>query len=321
MRAFCLLLLGGSMLAACGGSPTAPAPTAPAAPTPATTSATAPVITAFTADRNGVDPGGSTTLRWTISNATTASIDNGVGTVSSAAGSATVSPKADPTVYKLTATNGTGTVSSTVTVGVATLPTITSFTSNFWSGYSFDRAQLAWSISNATTATIDNGVNSVDPRSGTVLVSPADLRSPSDVDPSKTYTLTAANSHGSVSATVRLTVVPDLEYRFFLKDNPAYAGLYPGLETLLFWDPVAQGPRGSEQHGSGWMILPRSQKFWGVQPGQKVAATVWVGLGQGGAGAVTVQILRRGHIFLQGDTTPTTNANISDQWLNLAGLF
>src|SRR5215469_3853328 len=96
------------VLAACGGGASAAnnnsqggsAPTAELSASPAT-------ITA----------GQSSTLSWTTSNATSAQIDNGVGSVNLPNGSTMVSP-AKTTTYTLTASNSGGTVTAQATVTV-----------------------------------------------------------------------------------------------------------------------------------------------------------------------------------------------------------
>ena len=77
-----------------------------------------PVIASFAASPPSVAPGGSSTLSWSVSGATSLAIDQGVGAV--AGTSRSVSPTAT-TTYTLTATNGHGsaTARATVTVGTA----------------------------------------------------------------------------------------------------------------------------------------------------------------------------------------------------------
>jgi hypothetical protein len=75
----------------------------------------APVIASFTADAAIVAPGNSTTLRWSVTNATSLSIDHGVGPVSGA--SVVVTP-VDTTTYTLTATGAGGSKTATITVTV-----------------------------------------------------------------------------------------------------------------------------------------------------------------------------------------------------------
>lgn len=73
-------------------------------------------IDSFTADASSIAPGGSTVLRWTVANANSVSINNGIGVVSG--GAKTVSP-ASTTTYTLTVTGSDGkTASASVTVTV-----------------------------------------------------------------------------------------------------------------------------------------------------------------------------------------------------------
>lgn len=77
-----------------------------------------PVINSFFASPAVVLKGNSTTLSWSVSNASTVQIDQGIGTVT-ANGIKTVTPTTS-TAYTLTATNPSGWVSQTITVGVFT---------------------------------------------------------------------------------------------------------------------------------------------------------------------------------------------------------
>jgi hypothetical protein len=74
-------------------------------------------VTAFTASPDVVLSGGSSTLAWNVTDATSVSIDNGIGTVS-ATGTRSVTPTAT-TTYTLSATGSIGTITQTVTVTVA----------------------------------------------------------------------------------------------------------------------------------------------------------------------------------------------------------
>lgn len=77
----------------------------------------APEITTFTASPSLIASGESTTLAWQITGADTAEIDSGIGAVNTSSGSLTITP-ATTTTYTLTATNGGGSVTSEITVGV-----------------------------------------------------------------------------------------------------------------------------------------------------------------------------------------------------------
>ena len=61
--------------------PPPPPPSTPIATAPPTTAG--PVIASFTAEPSTIEPGQSSTLRWSISNATDMSIDHGIGAVQS----------------------------------------------------------------------------------------------------------------------------------------------------------------------------------------------------------------------------------------------
>ncbi|GEM_PF-436108 len=79
-----------------------------------------PVVNYFTANPPIISAGGSTTLSWDVSGATSVTIDPGVGSVASV-GTALVSP-ATSTNYTLTATNAMGWYSLTITVLVTGMP-------------------------------------------------------------------------------------------------------------------------------------------------------------------------------------------------------
>ena len=76
-----------------------------------------PEIETFTATPSLIASGGSTTLAWQITGADTAEIDHGIGAINAAAGSLVVSPT-NTTTYTLTATNGGGSTTAELTVGV-----------------------------------------------------------------------------------------------------------------------------------------------------------------------------------------------------------
>jgi hypothetical protein len=82
-----------------------------------------PIINSFSAIPSTITVGESSTLSWSVTDATSVTIDNGVGTVA-LSGSTTVSPTTT-TTYTLTATNSAGSVTATTTVTVSSLLTIT----------------------------------------------------------------------------------------------------------------------------------------------------------------------------------------------------
>jgi glucose/arabinose dehydrogenase len=143
-----------------------------------------------------VTQGLSAILSWDTTNATSVSIDQGIGAVGPT-GTRTVNPLAT-TTYHITATNsaGTGTASATLTV-IPPPPTVTANVSPTTIAAG-DPATLTWNTTNAGTVTIDQGIGVV-AASGTRIVSP-----PSTT----TYTVTVTNITGSATAAPTLTVNP-----------------------------------------------------------------------------------------------------------------
>ena len=76
-----------------------------------------PSVESFTAGPSTVTQGSPSSLRWSVSNATDISIDQGIGTLTSANGSRSVTPSVD-TTYTLVAKGLGGTTSASVTVNV-----------------------------------------------------------------------------------------------------------------------------------------------------------------------------------------------------------
>ena len=99
------------------------APVAPPPPPPPQAVKEAPkaaVISSFTAEPSTIVKGESSTLRWSVSNATSVKIDGGIGTVD-ASGSRSVSPT-ENTTYRMTASGAGGDAVAAVTVYVTTPP-------------------------------------------------------------------------------------------------------------------------------------------------------------------------------------------------------
>ncbi len=98
--------------------PPPPPPPPPVAPKPEPPKA--PMIVQFTAEPSSIERGQSSTLRWSVSNATDISIDQGIGTVD-ATGSRQVFPN-NSTTYTLTARGPGGSTSATASVSVTAPP-------------------------------------------------------------------------------------------------------------------------------------------------------------------------------------------------------
>ncbi|HEX7793571.1 MAG TPA: LamG-like jellyroll fold domain-containing protein, partial [Vicinamibacterales bacterium] len=152
--------------------------------------------------------GSSATLSWSTTNATSVTIDQGIGTVS-ASGSRTVSPSST-TTYTVTAANGASAATATATLTVTAPPpptaALTVAPTTISAGGS---ATMTWSTTNATSVVIDQGIGAV-AASGTRTVSPA---------ATTTYTLTATNSVANTTAVATLTVSPPSPSSWSLKFN------------------------------------------------------------------------------------------------------
>lgn len=115
--------------------------------------------------------------------------------------------------------------SARVTVTVRPPPVIESFTAAPTSISVGGSAALSWIISGALSASIDHGVGSVAPGSGSQTVSPA---------ATTTYTLTAVNASGSVSAQATVTVVP-VTRPVIASFVAAPGSIEPGQMAALSW--------------------------------------------------------------------------------------
>ena len=178
-------------------------------------------IVNFTATPTNIAPGEVSTLSWTTQNAKTVAI-SGVGTVS-ANGTTTVSPK-QTTTYTLTATANDGTqVTSavTVTVGSGGLPRILNFGATPTEIASGGQATLVWNVENATKVNISS-IGDVQP-SGSTPVNPT---------ATTTYTLTATNGQGSITATAVVSVGAQVKIINFTANPPSVA---PGQPVTLTW--------------------------------------------------------------------------------------
>ena len=167
----------------------------------------APIIVNFTANPTTINAGQSSTLSWQVTNADTVVITT-LGTVA-LNGSQAVTP-ATTTTYTLTATHGTqtATANATVTVNSGTsggLPVIVSFAPNPATIDFGQSSSLQWVVQNATTVTIDNAIGTVG-LTGSHAISPA---------ATTTYTITATNAVGSVTAKTTLTVITSVQILSF----------------------------------------------------------------------------------------------------------
>jgi hypothetical protein len=169
-----------------------------------------PVIESFKASPEQMLDGKSSTLSWSVKNATSVVIAPEIGTVATS-GSKVVSPSND-TVYTLVASNAAGTLYSNTSIGIlivgklefgipeiskGALPTIESFTASPESITAGNSSTLSWNVKNATSVIITPEIGLVS-ASGTKSVKPS---------VATMYTLVASNGFGMVSNPVTVTAV------------------------------------------------------------------------------------------------------------------
>jgi uncharacterized cupredoxin-like copper-binding protein len=162
--------------------------------------------------------GASSTLTWSTTNATTITIDNGVGS-KPASGTASVSPSVT-TTYTLTATGTGGTTTKTATVTVVPPPTVT-FTAIPSTVNPGQGSTLSWTTTNATNVSIDNGLGS-QPLNGSASVLPSQTT---------TYMLTATGTGGTTTRQVTVTVSSGPTLTFTASPSTINAG----QSTTLTW--------------------------------------------------------------------------------------
>ena len=263
-----------------------------------------PVIDTFTSDTLSINQGQSATLSWTTTNATTASIDRGVGIVSPN-GSFTVSPTVT-TTYTLTATNAYGSDTASLTITVTQLPTV-SIAANPELIATGGSTVLSWTSSNATSVTITPAIG----------VDPVPLRGSATVWPASTttYVITATNANGSVtdSVTVITGDVPVVD----ITATPAF--ISQGSSSTLSWT-AANADTVSIDQGIGTVAATGTRN---VTPAATTTYTITAGNAYGTVHAAvtvtvnrvpTVSIFASSTTITQGQTTTlswtTTDADI-----------
>src|SRR5205814_2341546 len=160
-----------------------------------------PVINDFQATPASVHLGNKTMLSWDVSGASQISIDQGVGVQQGHSVDVTPGAVGD-TTYTLTATGlgGTVTKATTVTVlGAVAKPVIESFTASPNDVPYNGATTLTWKVTGATALSVSDGTNHYDVTGltarGFTVGSAA----------SYTFTLSASNDGGTVTATALVT--------------------------------------------------------------------------------------------------------------------
>ncbi len=158
----------------------------------------APSVTGFVATPETVEYGQKTKLTWNVSGAQSVSIAPGVGVVTGKS-SIELVPSAT-TTYTLTAVNPIGTTTATTLVTVPK-PAVSNFKATPSTLEAGTTVTLSWEARGARSVKIDNGIGDVTGKNS-VAVMP--------LKPT-TYTLTASNDSGDVTAQVTLEVKPVIQ--------------------------------------------------------------------------------------------------------------
>jgi len=168
-----------------------------------------PKINKFEATPSVINQGEVTYLSWSVSNADSVSIDNGIGSVA-LTGEIPVSPN-NTTFYTLTATNFAGEASARTQIMVqgepttqpatptGTPPTIVTFYADRLMITPGEHVTLSWDVVDATDVTFED-VGQVSAKD-TITLSP---------DSTTTYVITATNSAGQAAAGITVVVQPSL---------------------------------------------------------------------------------------------------------------
>lgn len=154
----------------------------------------------LTAAPSSLTSAGTTTLSWTTTNATSASINNGIGSVSPVSGGSVSANVPGSTTFTLTVTGpgGTQTCEAPVTVTSVNPSPSCSLSLSASSINSGQSVVLSWVSANVTSGSIDNNIGTTSPVSaGSVTIFP-----PS----STTFNGIFTGPNGTVSCSIPLTV-------------------------------------------------------------------------------------------------------------------
>jgi YVTN family beta-propeller protein len=179
----------------------------------------APPTVTFSASPVTIPPGGSATLSWTTTNATSASIDQSIGTVA-LNGSKVVKPTVTKT-YTITVKGSGGTVMAKTTVMVAVAPPTVTFSAAPAIISPGQSSKLTWSVQNATSVSIDNGIGTVSANSSRTVTPTA----------TTIYTLNAKGTGGTTTSQTTITVAQPPIVTF----SAAPMSIKPGESSTLTW--------------------------------------------------------------------------------------
>ena len=211
--ALCALLL-----AACGGGSEADPPSQVQTP---------PTVT-LSSNVSSITSGGSVTLTWSSTDATSCTASGGWSGAKATSGSAPLGPLTANTTATLSCTGAGGTAQQSVTITVAAAtpaPTVT-LTANPTSVASGGSSQLTWSSTNATACTASGAWSGARATSGTASLGPLTANA------TATLSCTGTGGSGQQSVTITVTATPPLP-TVTLTANPTTVA--SGTSSQLTW--------------------------------------------------------------------------------------
>ena len=288
---------------------------------------TGPVISSFTASPSPITAGLSTTLSWDVSNATSLSIDNGVGSVSGLT-STVVSPTASVT-YHLTASNNDGSATTQTTVIVfpdtvaPSVPTNVIATPN-----SSSQVTLSWIASTDNVGVVGYEILRNGVQVG-AAETPVYLDSNLAADTTYTYAVAAYDAAGNISTWSQTGSVTTPRQA----DSAMYATIFPvgenpiseggrwinGKTVGLDWSDVATTPGlaiGTQTGSDGFDdSIAMLQGSWG--PDQTAMGTVHIAKRQTASAINEVEILLRWAISPHRATGYEVNFGTTGQYVQI----
>jgi len=227
-----------------------------------------PTIT-LSASSPSITQGGSTTLTWSSTNATSVSSSNfGATTIN---GTITVSP-ISTTTYNITVSGPGGSATASITISVSSLPTVTlsASSSSITQGGS---TTLTWNSTNATSVSSSNfGATTV---TGSISVSPSSTT---------TYNITVAGPGGSATASITISVSPPPTPSPTVSLSGSPLSITRGTNSTLTWSSTNATSVSSSNFGASTVngtttVSPSSTTTYNITvagPGGSATASITI---------------------------------------------
>jgi hypothetical protein len=208
-------------------------------------------------------PTGETTLTWYTQNATSVSIDNGIGTVE-VNGSMAITVS-ETTSFTITASGTLGTVSANTTVTIGYPQPLVTFTAEPEIIPAGGSATLVWDTENVDSCMIEPG--GIDcTNAGLVEISPAETTD---------YILTASGPGGSIQAGVTVSIEPEVS----IAADPMI--IWPSESSTLSWTSahvdtcnIYPGPIDCTESNGSVVVWPVNNQTYYTVVGNGPAGTV-----------------------------------------------